>query len=99
VRVVFDFNASASDSAPFESIQFAIKWSINVIVCFQKENYLLFRQPSLSSEKDQRNIIERSEKDQRNIRENSESSTASLEKSKKSHFIVNYSELHLYWKM
>jgi hypothetical protein len=26
MRVVFDFNASASDSAPFESIWFAVEW-------------------------------------------------------------------------
>jgi hypothetical protein len=30
VRVVFDFNASASDSAPFEPILFPVKWCVSV---------------------------------------------------------------------
>jgi hypothetical protein len=30
VRVVFDFNASASDSAPFESISFPVEWCVSV---------------------------------------------------------------------
>jgi hypothetical protein len=30
VRVVFDFNASASDSAPFESILFTVEWCVSV---------------------------------------------------------------------
>jgi hypothetical protein len=30
VRVVFDFNASASDSAPFESISFSVEWCVSV---------------------------------------------------------------------
>jgi hypothetical protein len=30
IRVVFDFNASASDSAPFEPIRFPVKWCVSV---------------------------------------------------------------------
>jgi hypothetical protein len=30
MRVVFDFNATASDSAPFESILFTVEWCVNV---------------------------------------------------------------------
>jgi hypothetical protein len=30
MRVVFDFNALASDSAPFESIWFPVEWCVSV---------------------------------------------------------------------
>jgi hypothetical protein len=37
MRVGFDFNASASDSAPFESIWFPVEWRLSV--CIYKEIY------------------------------------------------------------
>jgi hypothetical protein len=36
VRVMFDFNASASDSAPFESIWLAVEWYISVWIYKEK---------------------------------------------------------------
>jgi hypothetical protein len=32
MRVVFDFNASASDSTPFESIRFPVEWCVSLCV-------------------------------------------------------------------
>jgi hypothetical protein len=39
VRVMFDFNASASDSAPFEPIWFTVEWCVSVYVWIYKEIY------------------------------------------------------------
>jgi hypothetical protein len=36
VRVVFDFNASASDSAPFEPTWFPVEWCVSVCVDIQR---------------------------------------------------------------
>jgi hypothetical protein len=40
VRVVFDFNASASDSAPFESIWLSVEWCVSVCVCEYIKRYI-----------------------------------------------------------
>jgi hypothetical protein len=39
VRVVFDFNALTSDSAPFEPIWFPVKWWVSMCVWIYKEIY------------------------------------------------------------
>jgi hypothetical protein len=39
VRVVFDFNASASDSAPFEPIWLPVEWCVSECVWIYKEIY------------------------------------------------------------
>jgi hypothetical protein len=39
VRVVFDFNASASDSTPFETIWLTVEWCVSVCVWIYKEIY------------------------------------------------------------